>query len=470
LNEKKLKQKMTLTQIICGLLKIKSNTIRKQIKDLGGFESMMQEIVECKVLQDRKLILSTLSEMCSDKQFAKDFANTLFLADILYEVFFSEQEFREDVISIALNVSKYMSINDVESCILPMISVHKFKNEVSFKLFRHILTRPLKLDWFKANQWIFRDLKRMLDDNNFTVNTLTTIFDIVNISNYCGDNKIAEFLRIGIWKSECREKLISLALSSEVNIMSFSQHILLNISFHMKNNKHIKCDFNEFEVYNFKLILNNIYAFPIFLLCNLSCTKNINILLDRQNVQTIENILLKESAASALSLHAADLLIHAYCYYNIPLTFEKLKVCKAAFNVLKHIQENEKSCFLNKMKHFVSKLDIGDIKELEEKVASVNRQSMILDRLQKNGIELTYPHEYVCPITQDIMNDPVVASDGHSYEREALVSFMKYGNGKSPLTRQKLTSTIIPNINLKKRIREHAEDICNLVEAKKNKC
>lgn len=31
------------------------------------------------------------------------------------------------------------------------------------------------------------------------------------------------------------------------------------------------------------------------------------------------------------------------------------------------------------------------------------------------------PEEFLCPITQELMKDPVVASDGHTYEKYVLV-------------------------------------------------
>ena len=75
------------------------------------------------------------------------------------------------------------------------------------------------------------------------------------------------------------------------------------------------------------------------------------------------------------------------------------------------------------------------------------------------------PNEFKCPITCDVMRQPVVASDGHSYEHEALKLFFQKGNGKSPLTRQKLDRNVmLPNINLKKRIREYADNICEIVD------
>ena len=52
----------------------------------------------------------------------------------------------------------------------------------------------------------------------------------------------------------------------------------------------------------------------------------------------------------------------------------------------------------------------------------------------------------------------MVASDGHSYERSAIVSVLRDGNGLSPLTRERLKpNVIIQNWNLKRLMQEHEE-------------
>ena len=54
----------------------------------------------------------------------------------------------------------------------------------------------------------------------------------------------------------------------------------------------------------------------------------------------------------------------------------------------------------------------------------------------------------------------MVASDGHSYERSAILSVLRDGNGLSPLTRERLQpNVLIPNRNLKRRMQGHDEDM-----------
>ena len=49
-----------------------------------------------------------------------------------------------------------------------------------------------------------------------------------------------------------------------------------------------------------------------------------------------------------------------------------------------------------------------------------------------------------CPITLSTFLDPVIASDGHTYERAGIMEWMKH-NTTSPLTREALTPALTPN-------------------------
>jgi hypothetical protein len=60
------------------------------------------------------------------------------------------------------------------------------------------------------------------------------------------------------------------------------------------------------------------------------------------------------------------------------------------------------------------------------------------------------PDWALCPITQAVMADPVVVSDGHSYERAAIETWMfQCGKMFSPLTRERLSGVVTPNRTLK---------------------
>ena len=68
------------------------------------------------------------------------------------------------------------------------------------------------------------------------------------------------------------------------------------------------------------------------------------------------------------------------------------------------------------------------------------------------------PTEHICPITLEVMRDPVVAADGNSYERDAIQQCFQTSR-RSPLTRENLSNTtLIPNNALRKLISDWPHD------------
>ncbi|XP_051148635.1 U-box domain-containing protein 33 [Andrographis paniculata] len=65
------------------------------------------------------------------------------------------------------------------------------------------------------------------------------------------------------------------------------------------------------------------------------------------------------------------------------------------------------------------------------------------------------PSYFVCPIFQEIMQDPVVAADGFTYELEALKGWLESGHDTSPMTNLKLPHCdLLPNHALRSAIQE----------------
>jgi len=64
------------------------------------------------------------------------------------------------------------------------------------------------------------------------------------------------------------------------------------------------------------------------------------------------------------------------------------------------------------------------------------------------------PNEFLCPITTDIMTDPVLLTDGQVYERKAIEQWLKTSN-KSPMTNASIDkNVVIPCFVLRKLIQE----------------
>ena len=67
------------------------------------------------------------------------------------------------------------------------------------------------------------------------------------------------------------------------------------------------------------------------------------------------------------------------------------------------------------------------------------------------------PNEFKCPMTLELMVDPVLASDGNTYERYTFERWISGGNAVSPLTNLPLSFIFTtPNLNLKSLIAKFA--------------
>ena len=72
-----------------------------------------------------------------------------------------------------------------------------------------------------------------------------------------------------------------------------------------------------------------------------------------------------------------------------------------------------------------------------------------------NDITGHIPRGFMCPVTLGMMKDPVLASDGHSYERSAIIEWLSKCN-RSPVTNLELASNqIVPNFALRAAIEEY---------------
>lgn len=66
------------------------------------------------------------------------------------------------------------------------------------------------------------------------------------------------------------------------------------------------------------------------------------------------------------------------------------------------------------------------------------------------------PSEFVCPITCEAMIEPLYSKYGHSFERSAILDWLREHHNTCPLTRQQLNvSDLIRNRQLQSRIEAH---------------
>jgi len=91
------------------------------------------------------------------------------------------------------------------------------------------------------------------------------------------------------------------------------------------------------------------------------------------------------------------------------------------------------------------------VKKVPEKKIEVKE----IEKLKNVNNDVEDPENFCCPITQDLMVDPVVAQDGHTYEKEAIVAWLEK-HGTSPITRDPVDKNIlITNRILKSQIEDY---------------
>jgi hypothetical protein len=60
------------------------------------------------------------------------------------------------------------------------------------------------------------------------------------------------------------------------------------------------------------------------------------------------------------------------------------------------------------------------------------------------------PSDIICPLTRQVFVDPVVASDGGTYERAAILNHVSLGQ-RSPLDNSVLENRFFPNVMIRQR-------------------
>ena len=140
------------------------------------------------------------------------------------------------------------------------------------------------------------------------------------------------------------------------------------------------------------------------------------------------------------------------------------------------IQEDKRRIKADKLEKENSRLLQENIKlEEKERIQKIqeDKRRIIADKLEKENSRLQeeiklvkeqrlFDHqheEYLCPITWEIMTDPVIAADGRTYERQAILHWFQRRR-TSPMTNLPMNSQIIiPNIQLKNLIAAYKKQI-----------
>lgn len=73
---------------------------------------------------------------------------------------------------------------------------------------------------------------------------------------------------------------------------------------------------------------------------------------------------------------------------------------------------------------------------------------------EEEEVTVDIPEEFICPLTLELMRDPVVSRYGHSYERDAILRWLAKGHAECPLSRRPMgLKDLVSNHRLKAQIR-----------------
>mmetsp|Transcript_13775 Transcript_13775/g.20794 ORF Transcript_13775/g.20794 Transcript_13775/m.20794 type:complete len:589 (-) Transcript_13775:161-1927(-) len=149
---------------------------------------------------------------------------------------------------------------------------------------------------------------------------------------------------------------------------------------------------------------------------------------------------------------------------------DKKEAKKVLENLFKHVRDHlqKSSLEIEKLNAKVRNLEKrvavyeGDEKVTQEctlqELLEMERKMHDSSRRLKNEIEafyersLTFPNEFLCPLTHEVFKDPVITKDGHTYERKAIEHWFNT-HDTSPMTNMKLIDkSLTSNISLRNSI------------------
>jgi len=96
--------------------------------------------------------------------------------------------------------------------------------------------------------------------------------------------------------------------------------------------------------------------------------------------------------------------------------------------------------------------DIFDF--IEEGIKKIQKAIKEFLRKKRENLDLVTPSNFKCPITLELFEHPVVASDGNTYEYDSIMHIIQ-STRRSPLTGQRLANeNLVPNLNLRSEVME----------------
>lgn len=167
----------------------------------------------------------------------------------------------------------------------------------------------------------------------------------------------------------------------------------------------------------------------------------------------------KPTAASCATVHSPLAVSpsqltassHAACDPELMKTLQELDLAQHAETFAREQIRASEFCQLNDDDLEKLHIPLGHRKRLLSASAKMAGQGDVLTAKDE------VPNEFYCPITMELMTDPVIASDGFSYEREAIESWLRQKQ-LSPMTNEPLKNKdLLPNRQLKKLIDDYQD-------------
>ena len=95
-------------------------------------------------------------------------------------------------------------------------------------------------------------------------------------------------------------------------------------------------------------------------------------------------------------------------------------------------------------------------KTKEEYKSLLSKNSSIHNNYTNNNFDI--PFTFICPLTKNIMKEPVITKYGSNYEKNAIENYLKE-NKKDPLTGNPLSLNMLkPNLKLKLAIEDYIKN------------
>ena len=163
----------------------------------------------------------------------------------------------------------------------------------------------------------------------------------------------------------------------------------------------------------------------------------------------------KNSSYKYLLMGIGLILVIAASIIGIRLTYDNfinnINFFNIGYNTLKHKNIEENKSFFQKLKaHNSLKTKIIDITN-DKNYISANSLN------DHNNIEIS--KEFICPITQKIMEEPVITPYGTNYEKSAIIDWIKRYNIDFKTENFLSEDMLVSNHILKIAIKEYKESI-----------